>query len=379
MQLSVADLKSQMEAIPNDLNQASASRKISLRRLNEFVASCREAGKALPDSARYLGGLTSIDYVVAVPEENDVYLVGSAEPWTIAKSGEVVGAKSGKPIFQLEDLLVAMRVTSAEKSELISCSIDPTPEALKRLAARDNIADVDANIAAMGEMIVNFTGAPAESRLANVLVAADYRMKRLSLGFDEAAIKNFASYFSMVKRGSGASGQRFWMEPKYDALYRDSESLVWKVSDSSVDVLTESEYVSANGARKANERKDPAAQRWASNMTRRYDELAKAEPVFADAKNCMDVALVAALIYRENLLQKAGCSIDELSRVETSEYVAPVAVQSDSLVRASNRSVASVTGGVLIDPWKTLENNVKVDEKLDGFAVAFNGSNWYAD
>ena len=34
------------------------------------------------------------------------------------------------------------------------------------------------------------------------------------------------------------------------------------------------------------------AQKWADNMTAHYDELAVAEPVFGDLRNCMQLALV---------------------------------------------------------------------------------------
>ena len=41
--------------------------------INALLAECRESNQPVPDAARYLGGLTSIDYVVAVPEENDLH------------------------------------------------------------------------------------------------------------------------------------------------------------------------------------------------------------------------------------------------------------------------------------------------------------------
>ena len=277
----------------------------------------------------------------------------------------------------LEDLLVALKSLNGDRVELISCSIDPSDDALARMAARESI-DRETNVAAMGDMNVSFTGVPAASRMAGALVAADYRMKRISLGFDEAAIKNFSSYFSLVKRGAPTYAQRFWMEPKYETIARDDDSLVWKVSGSTVNVLTEREYFSADGTRKSSLKNDPAAQKFASNMTKRYAELAKAEPVFADAKNCMDVALVAALIYGQKLQEKAGCELDELIGVQTPEYVAPEKVRCDSVVRADSKSVTSVTGGIKIDPWRAIAG-AKVDARLDSFSVQFESDAFYAD
>lgn len=376
-----AEVAAKMTAIPDDLQAPAKERKISLKRLNALVAECEANNVEIPEAARCLGGLTAIEYVVAVPEENDIYLVGPAEPWTVAERGTLVGKKSGKPVLRLEDLMAVSNAWSTGKVSPISCSIDPTREAIARLTALQLPASEDELRAAMGLMNVSFQGVPSDSRVASVLAAADYRMKRLSLGFDEAEIKNFASYFSMVKRGSAAYGQRFWMEPKYETVYRDADSLVWKVSDSSVAVLTEREALSEDGSRKATGKTDAAANRWAKNMTRRYDELAKAEPIFAEAKNCMDVALVAALIVRENLAKKAGCELDALfgGAVATPVYAVPASVQGDSTTRVSTNAVASVAGGVLVNPWATLENNVEVSAELSDYGVSFAGSNWYAD
>ena len=334
----------------------------------------------IPDAVRYLGGLTTIDYVVADPDANDIYLVGAAEPWTVAVDGSIVGAQSGKPVFQLEDLMTAMRALTADNHELISCSIDPTKEGLARIASLPNRANPEANVAAMGDMDVTFTGIPSDSRMANVLVAADYRLKRVSLGFDEIAVKNFKSYFSMLRGASHAYAQRFWLQPKYETLYHDSDSLVWKVSESTVNVLTERERFSVNGDREVVKKVDAVAEKFASNMNRRYAEIAKAEPIFAEARNCMDVALVAALIYRENLQSKAGCELNELTgKTLTPACPAPTSVATDSLARKAGSGIVSVTGGVLVNPWEALENNVKVDESLDSFAVDFAGTNWYAN
>lgn len=376
-----AAVAAKVAEIPSDLQAPAKERKISLKRLNALVAECEANNVEIPEAARCLGGLTAIEYVVAVPEENDIYLVGPAEPWTVSDCGTLVGKKSGKPVLRLEDLMAVSSAWNGGKVSPISCSIDPTREAIARLTALQMPAPAEELAAAMGQMDVTLQGVPSDSRVANVLAAADYRMKRLSLGFDEAEIKNFASYFSMVKRGSAAYGQRFWMEPKYETVYRDADSLVWKVSDSSVAVLTEREALAKDGSRKATGKADAAANRWAKNMTRRYNELAKAEPIFAEAKNCMDVALVAALIVRENLAKKADCNLDAIlgGAVATPEYVVPASVEGDSLVRVSSNAVASVAGGILVNPWATLENDVEVSAELNDYNVTFAGSNWYAD
>ncbi|MBR5626292.1 MAG: DUF1598 domain-containing protein, partial [Thermoguttaceae bacterium] len=386
------DLQGRLQAIPADLDQATPVRKISLRRLNQLLIDCQAKNEMIPDSARYLGGLTAIDYVVAVPEENDIYLVGPAEGWKVTSNGNVVGKTSGKPVLYLEDLLTVMRAWDTQSPELISCSIDPTQEGAVRMADVVNQVDVFnaealqlANAEAMGMMDITFTGIPESSRMASVLVAADYRMKQLSLGFDKSALKGFNSYFSMIKKGSkNAYGQRFWIEPAYNTVYHDSDNLTWNVSESKINTLTEREYFDQQGNRSASGKVDAAAEKWARTMTQRYSELSDVEPVFAEAKNCMDIALVVALIYAQNLKQAVHANFDALENKNVlllPKYDSPKQVESQSLVRISQKASLAVTGGILVNPWETVTKDLELDSRLNDFrnSVVFAGDNWYAN
>lgn len=383
-------VRSLLAEIPADLDRQAPMRKISLKRLGALLARCAAEKTPVPDSALFLGGLTGIDYVVAVPEENDIYLAGPAEGWTVSREGTVVGKTSGKPILLLDDLLTVLRAWNTQTPEVITCSIDPSQEAIARMAALSMTADAAANEAAgreaMGLMNVSFTGIPANSRMAHVLAAADYKMKTLSLGFEPAPIEKFPSYFSMLKRGNGSFGQRFWISPEYNTLKRDTDALTWNLSGITVKTMTEREYFDKDGTRRQSGKKDANALRWAEMMTKRYGELAESVSVFAEAKNCMDVALVAALVFMENLPQKAGCDTSAL----TNDAVFPLSagnaldtVPSDSLCRTLNGrgEMVSVTGGISINPFAAIENNVELDETLDALAgkIAFAGKNWYAD
>ena len=383
------EIRSTLEAIPADLDQPVALRKISLKRLAETLKKSAAAKTPVPDSVRYLGGLTGIEYVVAAPEENDIYLAGPAEGWTVAEDGSVVGRESGKPILLLEDLVTVFRAWNTKTPEVITCSIDPTPEAIQRFANLPQSTDPEQMMAdrveAMGPMNVSFSGIPAASRMAWTLAAADYRMKTISLGFEEAPIAKFPSYFGMIKRPAGASfGQRFWIAPEYGTLRHDSKELVWNLTGTEVKTLTEREYFNADGSRKVSGKKDAAAQKWADLMTKRYADLAKAAPIFGEAKNCMDIALTVALIYFRNLPQKAGCSVDFLSGgdvLPAADYSEPEKVPSLASCRAISGGLIAVTGGVSINPFETVEKNVALDADLDSFAekIAFSGENWWAN
>ena len=72
---------------------------------------------------------------------------------------------------------------------------------------------------------------------------------------------------------------------------------------------TEEDFVDADGRREHTGKANPMAKKWADNMTRHYDELAGKEPIFGQLRNCIDLAVVAALIAKEALLVKADCSL----------------------------------------------------------------------
>ena len=57
---------------------------------------------------------------------------------------------------------------------------------------------------------------------------------------------------------------------------------------------------------------NPLAQQWADNMTANYDDLSLKDTIFGQLRNCMDLAILAALIFKENLAAKAGYQLPAL-------------------------------------------------------------------
>ena len=54
------------------------------------------------------------------------------------------------------------------------------------------------------------------------------------------------------------------------------------------------------------------AKKWADNMTAHYDELSLKESVFGQLRNCIDLAVVGALIVKDQLAEKADCSLSRI-------------------------------------------------------------------
>lgn len=177
---------------------AANSRKVSLSGLLEAVQASQATDQPVSAEVVYLGGLTAVEMVLVDPEQHDIVLVGPAETPVVGPQGSVVGSETGRPLLVLEDLVMALRSIDSARSAGMSCSIDPTPEGIARLqallrrqgAVRGNPEPLLRSMeTAVGPQTVTVGGVPADSRFAHVLVAADYRMKRIGMGFDPSGVK----------------------------------------------------------------------------------------------------------------------------------------------------------------------------------------------
>jgi hypothetical protein len=299
---------------PEGLKGLAEMRKVSLRGLNDAIAECVKNKKPLPDEIKCLAGLQHIRYVFVYPEEKDIVLAGPGEGWKVDDRGNVVGLTTGHPVMQLDDLLTAMRSAMQASQGGISCSIDPTPEGIARLNKLEDanpFADLKAREEAAGNQKISLTGVPESSHFARVLVAADYRMKRLGMGFDQApkGVK-LPSYMEMVSASRPKDiSPRWWMAPKFDSILKDKSGLAWELRGAAVETLTQEDIFNDKGERKHTDKKNPLAKRWADMMTKQFSALAVAEPIFGDLQNCMELAVVSALLAKERLPEKAGNSL----------------------------------------------------------------------
>jgi hypothetical protein len=359
-----------LEALPHELGQWTPQRKVSLRGLEKAIARQLDNGQPLSDAVRHLAGLQRIDLVLVYPEQKDIVLVGPAEGWKVDAQGNVIGASSGRPVMQLDDLLVALRA-ARQAAQGISCSIDPTAEGLTRLrgavAKLHTIGPNPQGTATyiqemLGPQTISVSGVPATSHFARVLVAADYRMKRLAMHFDPPPIRGLPSYLEMVSTAHAGMNNmlpRWWLTAQYDALTRDDEGLAWQLPGASVLAMTEEDHLAADGAREHTGKAGGPAKKWADTMTAKYDELSLADPIFGDLRNCMDLALVAALVAKENLVAKSGASLPLLlgtDGVKADIYPAPRKVDSQaSLIQRGKNWVISASGGVQFNAWAALQ------------------------
>jgi hypothetical protein len=370
----LAKLRSQtMTKIPGELDGEVPMREVSLRRLEAAIDDCAKNNKPLPDAIKYLAGLQRIQYVFVYPEQKDIVLVGPGEGWKVDAKGNVVGITTERPVMLLDDLLVALRTAKNAAQGGITCSIDPTPAGLARVGQTVLPRGVDVATAAatlekaMGMQRVSVTGVPDTSHFARVLVAADYRMKRIAMALDPSPVRGLPNYLGMAKPAKAMVSPRFWLEPEYEAVLCDAQGLAFELRGSSVKAMTEEDYVAASGAVQHSGKSNPTAQKWADLMTEKYPELAVADPIFGQLQNCMELAVVGALVVKANLPEKAGYDLPTLMNspvVKADVFNAPKSVASIASVLSKGKGrVMSVSGGVSINSW-AIADTAKPSDKI---------------
>lgn len=366
-----------MNVVDDDIRK-SGLRMISLKGLEAQIAKSRANGIPLPADVQFMAGLQRLEYVIVDKENNDIILAGPGEPWTVNESGAVVGKVSGTPVLHLEDFIVAMRsVNDARQDFGISVSIDPTEEGARSLqrflnrldSFRPELAEQVAE--AYGPQEITLTGVPKSSRYSQILVAADYKMKRLSMGLEEAPIDRFPSMLEMARRKDARfnkAAPRFWMECNYEPVAKTDDSLMWQIRGTGVKTMTEEQYFNKDGERKAAGKSNKFAKAWAEAMTERFDELANAEPVFRDLRNLMDMSVAAAIIEREGLLSQVDLSLDSIrgnreQMVSIPAWNVPQTVPAQcSFVQLSRSWIVTASGGVQVDSWSVAANSQVVPE-----------------
>jgi hypothetical protein len=362
------DLRAQaLKDVPGDLKAPAPLRKISLRRLEAAIAASKKSGDPLPNDVRLLAGLQNIRYVFVYPEQHDIVLAGFAEGWKVDDRGHLVGITTGRPVILLDDLLVALRSANTSAAGGITCSIDPSREGLARLSEYVKTLTTMQNPQTtihtieqlLGPQTISLHGVPETSHFARVLVAADYRMKRLGMNFEPAPVVGLPSYIQMLRpgsRGMQSMTPRWWLVPNYAPLATDDKGLAFELRGTKVKCLTEETFFGENGSKAHTGKVSPVAQQWADNMTARYDELSLKEPIFGQLRNCMDLAIV---LFKENLPATADFNLGLLvdsAQLAAEELLVPRQIDTQaSFVKKGSNWVISASGGVEIHPWQAVE------------------------
>ena len=358
----------------------SKLRKVSLNRLEKAIVD--HQGQ-ITDAMRYLAGLLRVRYVFFYPESNDIVLAGPAEGWLADPAGRTVGITSGRPVVQLQDLVVALRAFPPGKpgQRVIGCSIDPTPEGLAAMqrflratggqaTPADTQYIVNGLRASLGLQTVTVNGVSPKTNFARILVEADYRMKLIGIGLETPPVR----LVSFVERANPAQVSknalfRWYFVPDYQCVRVSDDNLAMELVGDGVKLVGEDELVGANGGRQAAvSRGNRASQAFVLSFTKKYAELAERSPVYAELRNVIDLSVVAAYIRQQDYYGKAHWTMPVLGNEKSfavEVHNAPQQVESAvAAIWKGSRLTTPIGGGVHIEAELAVaKHNRLPDEK----------------
>ncbi len=355
--------------------ESSALRYVSLRRLEAAIADCQRRHVPLEPEMLTLAGLQRVSYVLVYPEANDLVLAGPAGDWQTAPSGAIVSLETGRPVVRLDDLLTLWRRQRAEKSAAFGCSIVPRQEALARtqeyLASgagqplepgmrRRWLAGLRDQL---GVQDVEYYNIDPDTRVAGLLLAADYHMKLVGMGLAEG-VPGVKSYLATVRVGKNGelppmSVLRWWFSRPASTVEVSAAGDAFAMADRCVEVLSENEMLAARGERVHTGESEALNRQFAESFTKQFAELADKYPVYGELERVFELALALALIEREGLTEKAGWTpslLVDARRLRLPQVKSPRTVETvvNHRVVGGRHIIAGISGGVRIDAAKQI-------------------------
>ncbi len=365
------------------VRKPSALRKVSLTRLEKQAQMLRALGRDPDDVMKSMAGIYRVKYVLLYPETGDVVIAGPAGDWEINAEGRKVNVKTGEPVLNLDDLVVCLQNAFAEGSRF-GCSITPRKANLAK--TKQFLAESNLKGAAwrkqfrdtLGKQDIEVYGVHPQTRVARVLVEADYRMKLVGMGLEDGTV-GVTSYLNMVelnRDGSVPSTDviRWWFALNYDALYAIESRDAFELRGQGVRVLSENELLTETGERKHTGKSDGPVHEFARSFTKHFDRLATKYPIYAELRNVFDLALVAALIKAEDVPGQLDWHMTHFlpgkSQLPYEVELGSAAKEVETIInhktirgRRLTHTVVGVSGGVRVDANKLVQRNaIKVDD-----------------
>jgi hypothetical protein len=354
-----------------NVRRDSPLRKVSLPRLERAAELRRAAGLPLDPEMLVLAGLERIECVLVYPETGDLVLAGPAGDWKINHQGQTVSVRSGYPVVRLDDLITVWRHTAGGEKVAMGCSITPLEENLAeaksfldesqkkplRKGGRDRwLEEVRRRV---GRQRIDVFGVDPTTRVARVLVEADYHMKLVGLGIEES-VPGVPSYLEMIDLAPGESPPaldvlRWWFTMKYDAIEASPQRDAFAIRGQAVQLQSENELLNAQGRRIHTRQAEPLNRQFAENFTKHFAALAAKYPVYGELRNVFDLALVGTLIESEGLAEQVGwhrtyfgvhgpCKVPQGRAPQMVETVV------NHRIIGGKQIIAGVSGGIHADP-----------------------------
>jgi Flp pilus assembly protein TadD len=262
----ISELKTGYQAV-KQTRISQALTLISLRSLVTAAEPFNEKWNDLPARLRHPGQIARVVGYRIDKANDDILLIGEQIP--------------GAPALSIDDLIVGVR-TVWKENKTPFCSLDPDP---------GNIA---------GDQQVRVAGVPANSGFAQVMLDADYLMKRMMLNLEKVESPGYESLIELFKKKiqqqmpTGSNYNRFWFYPCPlqigDIQLSPDGTLV--LFNTNMQVLSEQMVLSHQGLIGTG-KVDENADQWAASLTKALPKLESEYPEFQHLHGLFDLVLLA--------------------------------------------------------------------------------------
>lgn len=304
-------------------------RAISLKMLQKKLEICVPEASC-PEDALQLYNINVVMGYVLDDINGDIVLIGKID--------------DSMPPLYLDNFVVALRNSMMKYAELRgrtyyysspACSIDPDSKILKILqnignqiqdsSSRDKVQRNLKEWQSICQMPqqVRVLGIPHDTRFGQIMVEADYYMKRLANGSVTLDVDGFTSLTDMAlniaRRGIEenkpasvplSSLNRFWFYPGESSYLEDKGIII--IKKCMVKLLTEEEYLTERGEITGSGRKGDLADMFARNFTHQYAAVAKQKPIYAELESLFRFVALAKIMKHKNAISGAGVDLDYL-------------------------------------------------------------------
>ena len=208
----------------------------------------------------------------------------------------------------------------------------------------------------LGLQDVEINGIPDDSRVAEVIFEADYRLKMIGIGKLPGG-PGIPSVFDLFPKTGEVKSRRmdalrWWLSMKYDAVMHSPDRNVFEIQGSAVLCQSENEKISASrtaDSHRASRRRPTGSS--PPTSPHHYAELASQDPVFADLQNIFDLSLVAALLADNRVPDRMGWDLGSFAAegaYHTAHYQSPKTIMSvvNHRIYDGKDIVVQVAGGV---------------------------------
>jgi hypothetical protein len=298
------------------------------------------------------------------------------------QEGRIVATDTGQPVVRLDDLLVVFRRGLTSSENFFGCSINPRQEALAKTQAYLDASNqrplqpgqrkewLDTLRDTLGKQDIEIFGVDPASRVAGVLVEADYHMKLIGMGLVDG-VDGVESYLDSitVKNGEAPPAMsvlRWWFALNYETVRGTPKGDAFELVGQGVRVLSENEMLAEQGKRVHTGQSDPLNRQFAERFTQHFAALAEKYPVYGDLRNIFDLSMAVAVIQSEHLAERAKWTPSLVANAEKlvlPKQAVPRQVETVINHRVINRRhvVAGVSGGVMVAPRDALKTDRAAD------------------